>query len=689
MLVGCRPPLVRILRQAHGVDQVIAVGEVLPPFDVHAPLLSLPRIFRTTLATIPATVPYLNADPTLARSWREELSSLPGLKIGIAWQGRLEHKWDRQRSLPLKMFAALANLAGVRLFSLQVGPGSEHLAEVAFPITPLGHRFHDFADTAAALGALDLVVTVDTAIAHLAGGLGVPAWVLLPFAPTALAVGPCGQSLVSRHAPLPPKDVWRLARGLWTTASRGAKKTGKHAPGGGISHEFGQRREHPGEDCGIVGTSRSASSSKRLAQAEALYRQILDADPNHVDALHLLGVLASQLGQHDLAISSIQAAVTRAPHVAVFHTNLGIACQSARRMEESVASFQEAVRLQPDAPAWFNLATALKEQGRWAAAIESFDQALRLNPRYYEAHLNRGVALAGAGRFDEAIAAYGQALELEPNRAEAHNNLGNVLHKQFRLEEAEKSLRTALRLNPNYAEAHFNLGNILLDRKQVPAAIASFREALRLKPNYGDAWSNLGHGHHLLGELEEARRSLEAALHANPEHAEAHYNLGNVLRDEGKLDEAAASFRQALRFRPEYAEAHSNLGNILKVQGKLTEALACYEEAIRLQPEHVTALFNRSLVWLLLGDFRRGWPDYERRWQQKDMVRREFNEPRWDGSELAGRTISLHAEQGLGDTLQFIRYAPLVKQRRGPSPRGMSKAARGPSEADCGHRRTD
>ncbi len=262
-----------------------------------------------------------------------------------------------------------------------------------------------------------------------------------------------------------------------------------------------------------------------LPQAEALYRQILSADPDHVDALHLFGVLASQLGKHDAAILSIRAAIARAPQVAVFHTNLGIAYQAADRMEEAVASFREAVRLQPDAPACFNLATALKDQKRWEDAIAGFDQALRLNPCYYEAHLNRGVALAGAGRFDEAILAYKQALQLQPNRAEAHNNLGNALQKLCR------------------------------------------------------------------------------------------------------LDEAAACFQEAVRLRPDYAEAH----------------------------------FSLALTWLLGGNFADGWPEYEWRWRNEGRVAPVFDQPLWNGSTLAGKTIFLHAEQGFGDVLQFIRYAALLR----------------------------
>jgi hypothetical protein len=161
----------------------------LPAFDVHAPLLSLPGFFQTTLDNIPAEVPYLFVDEALVERWRAELARIPGYKVGIAWQGSRGYSRDMQRSLPLACFEALARVAGVSLVSLQKGPGAEQVAALGgrFPVVDLGGRLDQeagaFMDTAAVLKNLDLVVTSDTALPHLAGGLGVPAWVALPFAP--------------------------------------------------------------------------------------------------------------------------------------------------------------------------------------------------------------------------------------------------------------------------------------------------------------------------------------------------------------------------------------------------------------------------------------------------------------------------------------------------------------------------
>ena len=160
-------------------------GDQLPAFDVHAPLLSLPGIFHTSLENMPNAIPYLFANPGLVQRWRQELAGIAGRKIGIAWRGSPKHRNDRCRSIPLSCFEPLARLPDTRLVSLQTGPGAEELqgARDRFPVTDVGSRLEDFMDTAAVMMNLDLVIACDTAVVHLAGALGVPVWVALPLVP--------------------------------------------------------------------------------------------------------------------------------------------------------------------------------------------------------------------------------------------------------------------------------------------------------------------------------------------------------------------------------------------------------------------------------------------------------------------------------------------------------------------------
>jgi hypothetical protein len=181
VVLDCPAPLVPLLRRCPGIDEVVPAGAPLPRFDVHAPLLSLPHLFGTTLATIPAEVPYLSADPELVARWGPELIDRSRVKIGIAWQGRPTHRDDRRRSIPLAEFATLVRLPRVQLFSLQKGAGREQLASVAeqWPVVDWSERLHDFSETAALMCNLDLVICCDTSLAHLAGALGAKVWVAL------------------------------------------------------------------------------------------------------------------------------------------------------------------------------------------------------------------------------------------------------------------------------------------------------------------------------------------------------------------------------------------------------------------------------------------------------------------------------------------------------------------------------
>jgi hypothetical protein len=183
VLVLCQRPLLRLLAGCRGIDYLAAPGSALPDFRFQVPLLDLPGIFRTTQATVPAEGPYISPESQLVEQWRQELDRLPGSKVGIIWQGHRSFMYDGDRSVQLGNFAPLARLPGIRLFSLQVGPGTEQLAAADFPIMDLGSRFDPgcFRDAAAAMKAMDLIISVDSAPAHLAGALGVPIWVLIPF----------------------------------------------------------------------------------------------------------------------------------------------------------------------------------------------------------------------------------------------------------------------------------------------------------------------------------------------------------------------------------------------------------------------------------------------------------------------------------------------------------------------------
>jgi tetratricopeptide (TPR) repeat protein len=274
-----------------------------------------------------------------------------------------------------------------------------------------------------------------------------------------------------------------------------------------------------------------------------------------------------------------------------------------------------------------------------------------------------GLIAFQGGRADLGAEYLRTMLRLRPDFAEGHNNLGSLLLAQGKPEEAEANFRQAVRLRPDYAEAHYNLGLGLQAEGKLAEATAHFQQAVRLKPHSAEAHNNLGVVLQAQGELEQAVACLRQALALRPDYAGAHNNLGNVLREQGNLAQAEVAFREALRFQPAWAEVLSNLGSVLLDQGRPEEAAACGEQAIRLRPDLPQARYLLGKCYLLQGNFEDGWPAYEGRLQLQEFATPSLPAPRWDGGDLEGKTILLLVEQGLGDALQFIRFAPLVQQR--------------------------
>ena len=314
-----------------------------------------------------------------------------------------------------------------------------------------------------------------------------------------------------------------------------------------------------------------------------------------------------------------------------------------------------------------NLATICGMQGRFNELIELLRKALKLKHNYPDAHNNLGIALHEQGDLDAAVASYKTALKLDPNHSSAHYNLGDALQDKGDLTAAIASYNKALQLNPNYPEAHNNLGIALLNQGDLVAAITSLNKALQLNPNYPEAHNNLGKTLQEQGDLSAAIASFKKALRLNPKYPDAHNNLGIVLLDQGGLTAAIASFNKALQLNPNYPEAHNNLGIALRDQGDLTAAIASYNKAVHLNPNYPEAQKNLSMAELLIGDYKSGFQRYEHRFQCKEdrgILYANPSSTKWDGKMLSpGTKLLLTSEQGLGDTLQFMRYASAFKSQ--------------------------
>jgi Tfp pilus assembly protein PilF len=220
-------------------------------------------------------------------------------------------------------------------------------------------------------------------------------------------------------------------------------------------------------------------------------------------------------------------------------------------------------------------------------------------------------------------------------------------------------------IDPAVVAAWQMIGAIHQLEGRLDLAVTNYQHVLRLDPNHVEALNNLGVALHSQGQIENALHSLRRALELNPKYADAHSNVGNALQEQGQLDGAVASYRQALQLKPAHFDALNNLGNALRAQGKLVESVASYERALQVKPDNPQVRMSRALCWLQMGDFERGWAEYEWRLKCKEFSIPAFRQPLWDGSPLEGRLILLYADHGLGDSIQFIRYAPMVKARGG------------------------
>jgi tetratricopeptide (TPR) repeat protein len=289
-------------------------------------------------------------------------------------------------------------------------------------------------------------------------------------------------------------------------------------------------------------------------------------------------------------------------------------------------------------------------------------QGLRLDARSAQTHYAAAIALAKERKLDLAIEAYRKAALISPSCVRYHLALGQALHQSHRFREAAVSFGRVVEIWPENLAALLLLGVALHKQGRLDDAIAIYAHVLRLSPGSAEAMTNLGTAYQDKGDTEAATRCQRRAVELAPQMASVHNNLGVALLKGGRHHEALKCYEQVLRVDPRHAGAHFNIGFAFQELGSYELAEKYYKRAMELKPGSDTLRFYMGTLHLLQGNFRAGWREYEARWgsrHQRDS-RRHFPQPQWKGEPLAGQTILLHAEQGFGDTMQFIRYVPLV-----------------------------
>lgn len=327
------------------------------------------------------------------------------------------------------------------------------------------------------------------------------------------------------------------------------------------------------------------------------------------------------------------------PNVSFIYGNLGVIFKIKGDINRAIKCYIEAIKLDPkNIPIYNNLANAFKEIKNYKMALQVYADILKINPNDFNTFNNIGIVFELIGDNNKAIEAYKQAVRINPNHAKSINNIGVVLYKQKRYKESAQIFEIALQVDENYFEVYSNKG-------------AAYNKAK---------------------EYDKATESLEMAILKMPNHGGAYTNLGNVYNKLHDYETAAKMHEKSIELEPNGSNAYSNLGTSYKYLGLSSKAISSYKKAIELDPNFVNAHFDLATMYLAMEDFENGWKEYEWRFKKEEMIphiirhKDIFSKPLFTGAEdIKGKILLLHSEQGYGDSIQFIRFAPLLKEKFG------------------------
>ncbi len=370
-----------------------------------------------------------------------------------------------------------------------------------------------------------------------------------------------------------------------------------------------------------------------IDQARAIYKSVLAAAPREAAALHGLALIAVDEGVPDRALPFLATCLHIAPENAVYRTSLGLALAKLGKVSEAAAQFVDAANRAPHlAEPRIHLARALARMNRRAEALRILAEAVEMFPERADVWIAKGQEERAHRQPADAEVSLRRALTLRPGDSNILNDLGVIVRAQGRTAEAVSIYREALAIAPNDPLTHGNLGNALTELKEIDAAEEHLRQAVALAPG------SVAH----------------------------RCNLAIFLTREDRPHEAVILFRDVLMRAPGHADAWTNLGVAQLDMGDVADAEASIRKAVSIAPQNAEAHYNLAWVLLLTGQWREGWREYEWRWRMRHFSskRRTFTPPLWNGAKIEGALL-LHAEQGLGDAIQFVRYAEAANARCG------------------------
>lgn len=577
-------------------------------WDYHARLMDIPGLLGITLDNLPAEVPYLYPATSLVELWAQRLAPYRGLRIGLVWAGNPGHGNDHNRSMSLQDFAPLAHLPGVVWFGLHKGQAQQ---EAATP--PRGMQFVDladelesFADTAAIIQNLDLVITVDTSVAHLAGALGRPVWVMLP------KLSQEWRWLIGREdSPWYPsmRIFWQRHAADWNEVVAGQVLPALYQWGlpqldddVRVWWQYLSGRD----DVNVAQLSRFAAQDAWARAAEALALQHRDKS-----------VLEAACGE----FSSVQPQLQ--PHAAMAwaqwfkqtgeRSDLATIWQQLTQLDVAPVAHQ----------AWLEWLQELHVAGDYTAVANQCQQALAAFPLSAALHFVYARACHFSGQLAEAETAYGQVLQISPRHANARHNLGFLYEQSGRIEQALLYYQQTVMLQPAFEMAWVNLGRLAHRQGGQMLAVVALEQAVAMRPDDVTCKEWLGNTYYALQRYAQALHCFERVQQMQPDSAAARLNVGLALQQLGRMDEALAAFAQALERAPGFAKAHF------------------------------------AFVWYYLArnQCEPGWRHFSLGTRKKESA-----VPEWRGDDLDGRSLLVYQDYGYGDFWQFV---VLVRQLRG------------------------
>lgn len=507
----CMKPVVRLMEWSFG-DKVEIFNPMPKDFTAwhwKCPLMSMPRAFQTRIESIPAVTPYLKVPQAAKDFWRARLDETAPdkIRVGIAWAGRKVHQYDARRSLAFELLLPVLHEEQIAWISLQ-----KWGAEEAHPVIPADINWldwtgelADFADTAALVANLDLIISIDSSMVHLAGALARPVWMLNRFggewrwldqredSPWYPGLRIFNQPKMGDWA-----SVLEAVQAAIKTLTMARKVTKNRLRSAVVLPSAGRPAARPPE-LSIHQAMQLAiqhQGAGRLRKAENILRRILQANPAHAHALHLLGIVVHQAGQTSLAIKLIGQAILAQPDVALFQSNLAEMC---------------------------------RQQGLLVEAIQHGRRAVELEPSMASAHSNLGIALYDAKDYANAEASHQKALAIAPDMLQSLNNMGSIQRARNNQPGAESWYRRALAIRPAYLESLRNLGALLVESGRVDEAVPMLETVLGRMPDHPDALCDLGLARLKQGNVELAISLLQRTLKLKPDHPEALSGLTRAM----------------------------------------------------------------------------------------------------------------------------------------------------------------